>query len=588
MSTNLDSPPAIKPEPLEISDTGYTTVASMSIKKIDPECDNARTESMRPGSVEVESKSTEVDFPPHPGDERDDSDFQVKMKPHPPKKSKTINKKKNGSGMRKIKNKAIAIQTGDGIKITIKKQRTLKKVNREVEFDREGKVVVARKRGRRRNGGEELPRKRMGRPPKRIEHEMRGIIANDASNLGNIKCKFCQLELCGLGELRLHVMVKHKNDPGFGSYIDDLGGYIYEGAGECKYCGKLFTTMTDLRKHARSEHYSETDFGHYIKDIGGKVHTKTGQNFKCNLCPAQTVRGYDLYKHAVDRHQHTAQGQAYINQLMLDVTITCHQCGKTFLDKKQHYQHMRNVHPEQLFSCDTCGNTFKTPMSLRHHIATLHSDKERSRVMCHLCPRSFISVYKLRTHIRERHGSVDERKCPICNKIINTFQALRRHVESFHQKMRSVLCQYCGKGFYNARDCLQHVKIVHENVSEECKPYTCEFCHKKFASFANFNKHVKTVHLKQFSFNCKICDKGFAQGKPFREHVVRHHPELEGKIQDKSIKTIEPSDMGVTSSSLKFREHALSKEYNKGLEKDGSLAAYCQQEDQWHPNPAPV
>ena len=61
--------------------------------------------------------------------------------------------------------------------------------------------------------------------------------------------------------------------------------------------------------------------------------------------------------------------------------LKCEKCSKYFQSKRNLREHVRRVHPVELFQCDLCENYLKTKACLFRHILKLHpAGKNRVKI----------------------------------------------------------------------------------------------------------------------------------------------------------------------------------------------------------------
>lgn len=150
-------------------------------------------------------------------------------------------------------------------------------------------------------------------------------------------------------------------------------------------------------------------------------------------------------------------------------------------------RHMIEVH-EQMFQCDRCGQTLSCRESLRRHQAG-HDSGEKP-IKCLKCPKSFLFVSHLRSHMRT-HSSTKDHVCPAGN---------------------------CGKTFKHKGDLKHHFAAKHE-APDELKQ--CRKCPLTFQTIKLLRLH-SVIHQPP-ARRCPHCEEVFHWHSQVRNHVRNHH-----------------------------------------------------------------
>ena len=96
----------------------------------------------------------------------------------------------------------------------------------------------------------------------------------------------------------------------------------------------------------------------------------------------------------------------------LTIEEKCDICETTFDDKIKYYRH-RRVHIERKTYCNICR---KYVFDFSHHEKRVH--KERIKLTCELCSKSFSNEAGLDRHMKTTHDSPGKKKyeCNVCSR----------------------------------------------------------------------------------------------------------------------------------------------------------------------------
>ncbi|XP_021951618.1 zinc finger protein 600 [Folsomia candida] len=138
----------------------------------------------------------------------------------------------------------------------------------------------------------------------------------------------------------------------------------------------------------------------------------------------------------------------------------------------QHFDD-RSCSPPPVEICPQCDNVYTTKRLLKQHISQVHG-RGRSKIKCHICPKSF------------------------CNQV-----TLRNYVNLIHGK-GGYPCTACGKRMSNQSNRIIHeinvCKVVWEKGAierEGVKVYHCGFhgCDKVCGRFKDMERHMD-IHVR--------------------------------------------------------------------------------------------
>lgn len=119
--------------------------------------------------------------------------------------------------------------------------------------------------------------------------------------------------------------------------------------------------------------------------------------------------------------------------------------------------------PKQPSLCDICGEVFKNNTSMLYHKKNKHLMKP---VKCPDCPKSsrLYSKYCLNQHIRRVHGEKIF-ICDTCERRFTLKRSLATHIIKVHSKLnrpdKKYACEKCSKNFTNAKSLTVHERSAH-------------------------------------------------------------------------------------------------------------------------------
>ncbi|XP_027467209.1 zinc finger protein ZFAT isoform X1 [Zalophus californianus] len=214
----------------------------------------------------------------------------------------------------------------------------------------------------------------------------------------------------------------------------------------CEYCNKVFkfkhSLQAHLRIHTNEKPYKcpQCSYASAIKaNLNVHLRKHTGEKFACDYCSFTCLSKGHLKVHIERVHKKIKQH--------------CRFCKKKYSDVKNLIKHIRDVHDPQdkkvkealeelclmtregkrqlLYDCHICERKFKNELDRDRHMLVhgdkwpfacelcghgatkyqaleLHVRKHPFVYVCAICLKKFVSSIRLRAHIREAHGAVQE------------------------------------------------------------------------------------------------------------------------------------------------------------------------------------
>ncbi|XP_044727309.1 zinc finger protein 91-like [Chrysoperla carnea] len=235
-------------------------------------------------------------------------------------------------------------------------------------------------------------------------------------------------------------------------------------------------------------------------------------------------------------------------------TFSCEKCNREFKKLWVLGKHMHRKHKAKVLKCNKCELEFYHPLHLKKHDELIHNKiekhvachicgrsvlknslkkhllthKDRDKLTCEFCPKTFVHQASLKIHIKQVHeNQIPERKhlCNVCGHASRTSNGLRRHL-LIHSNERPYACEHCDKTYRRPDHLRDHVSHVHLN--EQKFQFTCEFCSKTFMHQKSLKNHIKLVHENQLPERkhlCNICGHAARSAHALRKHLVIHSNE---------------------------------------------------------------
>ena len=307
----------------------------------------------------------------------------------------------------------------------------------------------------------------------------------------------------------------------------------------CNECGKIFSNRNNLRSHVKvvhlkiKNHVCQICNKAFFKPNNLRAHLKTHKPVKLNIsiskdqnissrgqnsrnsdashATAETMKEAHVKLEELNQDIETCirqastpgikKGQSFDTDTSLGLvenSLDCTHCGKSFANRKNLRSHVRNVHLNMKnHICNVCNKAFFKPTHLKRH--------EKS----HLCVKAHNSLsfednisftdqnYSISETSHQSEDNMDEpyiikqeinldiETAPIFSPGSSKFQSFDADADPLDT---SLDCDYCGKSFANRKNLRSHIKLVHLNI----RNHICNICNKAFFKPNNLIEHAKT------------------------------------------------------------------------------------------------
>lgn len=270
----------------------------------------------------------------------------------------------------------------------------------------------------------------------------------------------------------------------------------------CDECGVMFPMKSPRHRQLYKQHLKEHFYKNFVCDCPGsdsfatlkekEVHYRLHHSkLKYELCPqcGISILSYRLKKHLTEEH-----GEAKEASSKKETTL-----------KKEPATDKQNA-------CPVCGRLFKGGNHLSFHMTT------HEKVKCMICNLEMIGRGTLRSHIRNFHSNISERKA------------------------MGARCEECNISFKCPSDEKQHMLRKHTPESEW--PFGCEHCERRFVKKVFLRDHIIQVHLKTRPYKCRYgCGQGYNDHSSRCKHEKGSHGAIfpvEGRGKSKPTIALDP------------------------------------------------
>ncbi|XP_017081370.2 zinc finger protein 160 [Drosophila eugracilis] len=394
------------------------------------------------------------------------------------------------------------------------------------------------------------PKKSTSEPEKEIEHMLREVLQEPASNPPakrsknlNSKCTNCQKTFDSPQSLAQHRSEVHSAD----NHL-------------CLSCGTSFQSAQALGRHTRS--------CQPLASTSSCANPSAAQKkpiYSCDQCSFKSQYESDLVYHRIF---HTRSGTIGKNEL-----LQCPLCPKSF-KKHSLRAHLRNHTDEKIFECTQCHQKFARRHNLKNHMATMHSKKEdqdkatlakkqvedqpKPKFQCGTCGKILAKKYSLKLHELSHSKTVERRyRCHLedCSYAGLTPESLKTHLISHAQgrhKCEQDNCSYVGKSELHLK---RHLKSAHSGKESGAEWFSCDQCEFRARIKGHLRRH-SLRHSGQKPHQCPHCDFQCSTIDNLRKHVIKtgKHP---GKFIYECAKCSEQaaSEIFKSNSFKEYQKH---------------------------------
>lgn len=291
---------------------------------------------------------------------------------------------------------------------------------------------------------------------------------------------------------------------------------------KCNICDLLFETEKALKDH-RIKHATPTVCPGCDKTFASKI--SLAAHIRKGLCPTGKTK-MDLLKIKEGPVFCDKCGKQFSKQSKLQLHInhgfcekseasaharTCKICKEEQQSMYKLGIHMKEKHPEKLFSCDICGTGSTTEQGLERH-KKIHIEGKLA-FCCPVCQEDFPTKRMLRSH---RIAHAGPQKCNVCDKVVTSKSAMRSHMLR-HTGERKFFCDHCPMRFFTAVEKAQHL-VTHTREQN----WICDTCGSRFTKKTSLQIHIKEIHERRRDHACTLCNYVCAKTSQLKRHMLTH------------------------------------------------------------------
>lgn len=189
------------------------------------------------------------------------------------------------------------------------------------------------------------------------------------------------------------------------------------------------------------------------KKIIKKKYSKSKKTHLCTICGRSYSDAYYLKKH-IQQHDLPPKKNPKPSHLICDL------CGLQKSDRNKMRSHIETVHLKlKDATCHVCGADFHRT-TIAAHIKKMHRDDKR-REKCEECGKYFLD---LKQHKARNHNEQEAVFCQICKKPFKNRMLLSSHRFKRHPPDGKYDCRECGKKFTNPVGLKEHTAAHHAGV----------------------------------------------------------------------------------------------------------------------------
>lgn len=174
----------------------------------------------------------------------------------------------------------------------------------------------------------------------------------------------------------------------------------------------------------------------------------------------------------------------------------------------------RDVKQQRCLKCVECEYKSGSAYNLKRHMMK-HTKKY---IACAHCSAKCFDMYALKTHLRLKHGSVNDKlACQHCSKLYMSRQGLNAHIKLKHKRDGRFSCSTCNKQF---RDSSAYSGHMNSHMNK--RSHTCNLCKKTFVYETSARRHQVECH-RDTEFKCTICKGLYKSLRTLKEHTQAKH-----------------------------------------------------------------
>ncbi|XP_029731914.1 zinc finger protein 91 [Aedes albopictus] len=385
------------------------------------------------------------------------------------------------------------------------------------------------------------------------------------------KCPKCSLQFS-----RKHTFLEHKSQ---------CVGRILN----CKLCNATHSTAKALEQHIKRRHKSPETVqdpsespaikcecpicwdifgdGFQLSNHVQEIH----QMSICTICAKVFNNDVELIAHKLTTHPEPSSAifmcphctKSYRSSAMLNRHLDscgprmCSVCDQTFSKHSHHMAHMKDLHPEVMYTCPFCPRKFIEETDYVNHSGYCAERK----YSCSQCDASRKTLPEFKRHVALT-GHADEPvieaedirsnlqlPCPICRAVFRCVNTRRSHMATAHREPH-IQCPRCDLAFHYKSRLLTHLrnhdrrqlKIKLEKhkktqnklpkkrrIVRKAEPVKCKKCDAVFRTSNYLKYHLRTMH-EEPQIKCPKCEKAFHFKSRLLEHLRTHQREIKVKV----------------------------------------------------------
>ncbi len=174
---------------------------------------------------------------------------------------------------------------------------------------------------------------------------------------------------------------------------------------------------------------------------------------------------------------------------------------------------------EPKFSCSVCNKGYNRKKLLDKHLKMVHNIEETKEFQCAECQILFNHQSKLDHHMTQTHVP---QTCTECSEIFTGTVHLNIHMKHHKEapiaaNSTSIMCELCGKEYCNQYRLKEHLRKKHGHVDPGL--ISCDICQTTFHRKSSLKKHM-IQH--ESGFRCHVCSETFTDLIKLKKHQWKH------------------------------------------------------------------